>query len=318
MDAGEGPGEAPGSGSGEDRSGGAGREGRRSLRDLERQRSRELQRRFDRERGYRRAILAGIAVSVAVHLVLLFVLSGQLQLPRMTYRESPPTPVTMEGLELVRVETPEAQPAPARPQQPAERQPEPEEPDEEETEEPQEGQPTPVPSEEDAEGETEERLTNAERLSPKEGDSRVWRDFWDEDLRGRYLGGSARADSAIRAILGKYLDSLRLSEEAYRSARDWTVGEGEERWGVSPEGIHLGDITIPVPVGQLFQPTGPRRRELERELRELREIQRQERLGDVQETREERIEEMRERSRREAGEGESEADSTDTGGGGPR
>jgi len=317
MDGADGPTDAPGSGSGEQAPGGSGHGGRRSLRDLERQRSRELQRRFDRDRGYRRAILAGIAVSVAVHLVILFVLSGQLKLPRVTYREAPPTPVTMEGLELVQVEIPETQPAPDRPEEPAERQPEPEQPDEEETEDPEAGQPAPVPSE-DAEGETEEGLTNAERLSPKEGDTRVWREFWDEDLRGRYLGGSARADSAIRAIVGKYLDSLRLSEEAYRNARDWTVGEGEERWGVSPEGIHLGDITIPVPVGQLFQPTGPRRRELERELRELREIQRQEQLSDVQKTREERIEEMRERSRGEAGEGESEADSTDTGGGGPR
>lgn len=286
--------------------------GRRSLRELEEHRSRDLRRRFLRDRSYRRAMLAGIAVSAVAHLLLLFVLSREVQLPRMSYRARPPSPAAAEGLRLVRVEPPDRRSVAAPPEAPPPREtPAPEEP-QEDTEEERTGEPTPVPSEE--EGTEEEGLTNAERLTPREGDSRVWKEFWDEDLRNRYLGGSARADSAIRAILGEYVDSLKLAREAYRNARDWTVGEGDERWGVSSEGLHLGDITIPLPVGQLFQPTGPRRRQLERELRELREIQRQERLGDVQETREERIEEMRKRSREEAEKRTSDPDSTDTGG----
>lgn len=293
--------------------------GPRSPGELETDRSRDRRRRFLRERGYRRAILAGLVVSAVLHVAVLVLLSGELELPRMTYQGAPRPAPSMEGLELVRIQPPERVPARVPPEQPRpepEPEPEPPEPEAEEREREEAGQPTPVPSEE-AEAE-EEGMTNAEKLSPKEGDSRVWREFWDEDLEGRYLGGSARADSAIRAILGKYLDSLRLAKEAYRNARDWTVGEGDERWGVSPDGIHLGDITIPIPVGQLFQPTGPRRRQLERELRELRQIQRQERLGDVQKTREERIEEMRERSREKAEEQTSESDSTDSEGGGAR
>jgi len=68
-------------------------------------------------------------------------------------------------------------------------------------------------------------------------------------------------------------------------------------------------------VDQLLAPTGPRRRELERELRELREIQRQEALLDAEEIREDRIEAMRERARRQAEEEGAEEDTAADGGG---
>lgn len=273
-------------------------------------------RREGRDRGYRRAVRVGLGISVLVHLLLLFLLGRGLQVPAMDYE-----PVTLPiserapGLRLVRVSTPEPTAAPAaeRPDRRRPR-PEPEErPDEEATgERPEEDAAQERPADEAEAGEAE--VSNAERLRPREGDPRLWKDFWDEDLQRRYLGGTARADSAIRAILGRYLDSLRLSEEELRRARDWTITDGEERWGISPEGIHLGKITIPLPVDQLLAPTGPRRRELERELRELEAIQRQEALIDAEEIREARIEAMEERARREAEEG-SDEDSTADGGG---
>lgn len=271
----------------------------------------DRRRRGEREQEYRRAVLVGLGVSLAVHLVLIFWISAGLYIPPFEYRpRARPAPLPPEGLEVVITEPPPTQaPAPEATRPLPEEPPPEEEPSEEETEE-EAG--TPVPAEA---GDEEERMTNAERLQPREGeaDARLWRRFWDEDVRGRYLGGSARADSAIRAILGKYLDSLQLTEEEYRKARDWTFGDGDERWGISPEGIHLGNITIPIPVGEFLSPTGPKRRELERELRELREIQRQEALGDAEKVREERIEEMRRRAREERE--EAEADSTGGGGG---
>lgn len=276
----------------------------------------ERRRRDERDRGYRRAVQAGLAVSVVFHAVVLLLLGRGLQVPRMDY-EPVRIPVVerARGLRIVRVTTPE-QPPPAPSPTPERRRPVPveEEPEETGAEEPAEEAPAEerqAAPEETGEGE----VTNAERLRPREGDSRLWKDFWDEDLQRRYLGGTARADSAIRAILGRYLDSLRLTDEELRRARDWTISEGDERWGLSPEGIHLGSITIPLPVDQLLAPTGPRRRELERELRELREIQRQEALLDAEEIREERIEAMRERARRQAEEEGADEDSAADGGG---
>lgn len=274
-------------------------------------RNREIEagRRRRREKGYRRAVLWGLAVSLVVHAVLVAVLSDQLYLPRMDV-DGPrsPLPDAPEGVRVVEVEEPAPVSTPPRPQPEP---PEPREAPEEEDEEPAEPEPAAEPVPGDAEeAEDEEGMTNAERLRPREGDSRLWRRFWDEDRR-RYVGGSARLDSAVRAILGEYFDSLALAREAYEDARDWTVGEGDERWGVSPEGIHLGDVTIPIPVNEVLSPSGPQRRELERELRELEAIRRQETLREAEETREERIEEMRERSRERA-----ESDSTEDGDGG--
>lgn len=298
------------------RGGGEGRARRppgepRTVDDVRDERRRDARRRLQRDRGYRRAVLTGLAVSVLVHAALALFLAADVELPRMAYDSPARPPVPPEGFEVVVVprETRPAPPPTTPPEQPTPRQQE--EPEEEQEEEPgEEVTGRPVPSDEPAE-EPGQGLTNAEKLQPREGDGRLWRDFWDEDRR-EYLG-STRADSALRAILGKYFDSLRVSREQYEEARDWTFGEGDDRWGISPDGIHLGDITIPIPVDQFLSPTGPRRRELERELRELRQIQRQETLRQVEETREERIEEMRERSRRQA-----ESDSTDgeEGGGG--
>lgn len=261
----------------------------------------DRERRGRRDRGYRRAVRVGLIVSVAAHLIVLFLLGRQLRMPEMGYEPIRlPIDERPRGLRLVRVTTPPAEPSPptTSPERPA---PEAEEPDPEEAT-PEPGGEEAAPEEEAADEPTgdETEVSNADRLQPREGDSRLWKDFWDEDLQRRYLGGTARADSAIRAILGRYLDSLRLTQEELERARDWTFTEGQDRWGISPEGIHLGDITIPLPVEQLLSPSGPRRRELERELRELQAIQRQEALLEAEETREDRIEAMRERSRQQA------------------
>lgn len=286
--------------------------GQRDLQDVRSDRTRDLEHRAGRRRGYRRAVRVGLAVSLVLHLALLLFLGRQLRVPDLGFRVSPsPTPVSEPGLELrqVRVREPQERAVPS-PRRPARPEPAPREAEREEpTREPEETETT-------GEEEADRDLSNAEVLTPREGDPRLWREYWDEDVAGRYLGETTRADSALRAILGRYLDSLRLTDEQLRRARDWTFTEDGERWGISSDGIHLGDVTIPLPVGQLLSPTGPRRRELEQELRELRQIQRQEALGEAAETREERIEAMEERAREEREEGGAASDTSEAGGGG--
>lgn len=140
-------------------------------------------------------------------------------------------------------------------------------------------------------------MTNAQRLIPRFVDARIWFDPHDPFLYGERLARFARADSAVRAILRDWLDSLRLDDEARRRAMDWTVEKDGERWGISPEGLHLGNITIPIPFG--FAPSGPRRREFEQAIRDLTEIQRQNLRADLEEIADERREAMRERSEEE-------------------
>lgn len=268
-------------------------------------------RRSGRERSYRRTVWIGLVVSLVVHVALVFFVSRGLYLESPDYESPDLRPIPPEGIEIVRVTTTTAEtpplPSPAPPEEPAP----------EETVEPApEAEPTPIEGaeEEAAEEAGEDELTNAERLRPREGDPRLWREI---DLTAfERLARRSPADSAVRAILRRYLDSLQLSEEERRRARDWTFGEGDERWGISEEGLHLGDITIPIPFGQLLQPSGPLRRELEQELRDLEAIQRQEALDQAEEVREERVEEMLRRAREQAEEEEAEEDTTAAGGGG--
>jgi len=140
--------------------------------------------------------------------------------------------------------------------------------------------------------------SNAERLIPRFIDGRIWFDPRDPLLFGDRLARFARADSAVRAILRGWLDSLRLSDDQRRRAVDWTFEKDGKRWGISPEGLHLGDITIPIPFR--LTPSGPKRREFEQALRDLQEIQLQDLKADLKEVADERREEMRKRSEEEA------------------
>lgn len=144
-----------------------------------------------------------------------------------------------------------------------------------------------------------ERLTNAERLQPRMGDERLWVDF-RSPIAVQRSERYDRAVDALREIIREWLDSLQLTDEQRRRAMDWTLGTGDKRWGISSEGLHLGEITIPIPFGHFLQQGGPRGREAERALRELKEIQAQDLRQEVEETLRRRREEMRRRSQEEA------------------
>ena len=283
--------------------------------------------RRDRERPYRRALLVGLLLSVVAH-ALLLVLSGRVRMGRLEYTPVRPAEDAAEGLRVVEVRPApdvEAESPPEVPGDPAAERvegpfPEVEEEREERLEAPVRLPGRPVPADPGA-GEPvarepgvgqEEALTNSERLQPRMGDRRLWVDFRDRPFQARRLEAYARADSALRAILREWLDSLQLAEDAERRARDWTIGEGDDRWGISPEGLHLGDVTIPIPFGQLLQQSGPKAREARQALEDLMEIQRQELRRELEEVADERREAMRERSREQTEDRDD--DTTSTGG----
>lgn len=259
----------------------------------------------ERERGYRRALRVGLLLSLLVHAAVIWIVGGELrpereEAPAAEVRE--PTP--RGAVESVRVRPrlerpgPVPEPAPPRPAREMERE---EEPPREETgaeavEEAAAGEG------EEAE-EREEVLTNAEKLRPRVGDPRLWVPFEPGELTRSEEVELARARRALRRLLGTYLDSLALTEEQRRRAREWVVEDGDQKWGISPEGLHLGDITIPIPFGELLQRSGPERREAEQILRTYRLIQFKAGQLQAEEVREDRLEAMRERTREKLEEG---------------
>lgn len=106
----------------------------------------------------------------------------------------------------------------------------------------------------------------AERVNPKMGDSRLWASFGtsnapahlDDAARRRITLKEWNAVVNPRLSIEEYNDSVRLAEEAAAKAVDWTLKTGPDgRWGVSPEGIHLGSLTLPIPI-QFATPPGRR------------------------------------------------------------
>ena len=64
----------------------------------------------------------------------------------------------------------------------------------------------------------------------------------------------------IASQLGEFNDSVAAEAAAAARAKDWTVADEDGgRWGISPEGIHLGSVTIPL--GDSHFAVAPGRRE---------------------------------------------------------
>ncbi len=57
-----------------------------------------------------------------------------------------------------------------------------------------------------------------------------------------------RVQSRIAGRLKQYNDSVAAAAEAAERALDWTIhGKDGSRWGIAPDGIHLGKVTLPAP-----------------------------------------------------------------------
>ena len=266
----------------------------------------------------------GLLASVLLHILLLVAVGGvrvdslPFTLPPIETVPAPDALVVVEIAPLLPEDLPEEprpEPVPPPEEEPPQVQPEPEEEEEEEPEEeeaveegdPIRGAPGLIVTGAPTAPEGPRGLTNASRLRLRFSDRRLWFDPRSPRLIGERLVQFARADSAVRAILRDWLDSLQLEDDLRRRARDWTFERDGERWGISPDGIHLGDVTIPLPIGDLdgdgypdvFVPTGPQRRAFEQAIRDLTAIQRQNLRDDVEAAAAEARARMRERSEEE-------------------
>lgn len=112
----------------------------------------------------------------------------------------------------------------------------------------------------------------------------------------------------IAADLDAYNDSVAAEAGAAARAKDWTIkGEDGKRWGVSPNGIHLGGVTIPLPGTHGFVPPAGRRDEIEGRMRTDRELADQADRARIRDTFDERARAIRERKDRERADGGNES-----------
>jgi hypothetical protein len=250
----------------------------------------------ERRRYYSRALRAGLGVSLVFHLLVILVLGRALSLDPASFTTPPRQVIQVQGMPVVQVD----EVLPAETSNPdALRLPPEDVPEEDPADD---GQPVEsavfVPQGPALLGPP--RLTNAERLQPREGDDRLWQEF-EGDSIAEYIASNpyARYEGEIRARLSLILDSLSLSEEQRRRATEWLSGDEGEEWGVSPEGIHIAGMIIPINLSQLLAEEGPNGRESRQTLRDLRDIQFQDLIGDAQDVQQERAREMRERSQEE-------------------
>lgn len=238
-----------------------------------------------RRRAAKRMFRLGMLLSVVAHAIVVLVVARELHLRASRFRPSVHVRPPPEGLRIVSLPDIEVRMiTPLLVERPMENTPE-------------VSPPTPIrPGPSEGAADTGEGLTNAEKLRPHEGDPRLWKEFRDRSTaRGRVT--FAEIERLLREKLVAMLDSL--SAEQRTAAVEWLVGEGDNQWGITPDGIVLGGVTIPMNLGALFQEEGPRGRESRRKARDLRDIRRQDLLQDADAVQRERLEEMRRRTQEE-------------------
>ena len=104
----------------------------------------------------------------------------------------------------------------------------------------------------------------------------------------------------LQARIDAVNDSMGIAARRNAQTSDWTVTDGSgNRWGLSPEGLHLGGITIPPQLVPRPRATGDNAsiEEGRERQRQRDEIQRQEDDRERQRIRDERTEAIRERNR---------------------
>lgn len=201
-----------------------------------------LERTRPRHRG---AWILGAGASVAVHVLFLLFYGGVAGPPTVSVAPTGEGPSGLQGLELLNLIA-RAEDDPDRP----------EDPEEESDRIPLPVAPA-VPSEQEAPGdpglETRDPPdegplgpTAAERLQVRAGDERLWAPLAAEEISEITMQQFLESDLAWR--LGLWQDSAAMEEARRRRSTDWTWTDDEGgRWGVSPEGIHLGSVTLPLP-----------------------------------------------------------------------
>ena len=187
----------------------------------------------ERRARERRVLWVGLAVSVAIHVLALGLVGGWL--------EPDPTPARpagavvaepargMRAIELATPSEPERPPAPEAPDEPER---------EADTAPPVVARAEPGTSPADS-------VSAADRLAPRVVDPRLWEPMVLLPLELSIEDVEARVGAAIEMMS----DSALAEAEAAVRARDWTVeDESGGRWGISPGKIHLGKVTLPLPI----------------------------------------------------------------------
>ena len=78
---------------------------------------------------------------------------------------------------------------------------------------------------------------------------------------------------AVRVFVSSTFRDMQAERDRMASFTDWTYTDEEgRRWGVSPEGLHLGDVTIPIPL--YFGASPGKRLEMEQRALDLADLNR--------------------------------------------
>jgi hypothetical protein len=89
-------------------------------------------------------------------------------------------------------------------------------------------------------------ITAAERLRPNLKDARLWAPL---PSQFRELTLQQREELAIAGRLAAWYDSVSTAADAEAAWTDWTFLDGDgNRWGISEGQLHLGGLTLPLPV----------------------------------------------------------------------
>lgn len=208
-------------------------------------------------------LIVGIALSLLLHLFFFATLRfGVPSGDGGPAPAGPDRPVEPEGMQLVRIvpvptdEVPQAEtPEPLR-EDAAPRV----------VREPSATTTTPVPAVPEARGAAP---SVSSRISPRLGDARLFAD--PGPAMPAPTDPEALARARFLARIDAYNDSSAAASAAAAAALDWTVEDGSGgKWGVSPGKLHLGGLTLPLPVG--FAPPPGRREELAERNRRFGEI----------------------------------------------
>lgn len=147
----------------------------------------------------------------------------------------------------------------------------------------------------------------ADRLAPRLVDPRLWRPVIILPTEPTLEEVEARVGAALELLS----DSALAEAERRASAVDWTIQDADGgRWGISPGKLHLGKLTLPLPIA--FPPSA----ELDAKMREWHEFQAWSERAAILETFEDRVRAIRERRERERSESRTAGNGGGGGGGG--
>lgn len=214
--------------------------------------------------GSRRVRFTAFAIAVAVHViaVLLYPVVAFIFRPDAVEFTTTTDPTTVQGSIVLRLIDIEERPDAERPEDPDEI---------EQLASPEADAVAPV-LEDVLLGElVPPALSAAERLRPNLSEARLWAEPPPEFFE---LTFEQREELLLSSRIVEWYDSVAIARAAEERFTDWTFRDSNGgRWGISDGQIHLGSITLPLPIN-FGAPVG-KRDEYAQRVFEFEEIQRQ-------------------------------------------